>query len=149
MRQRPWKTKAEGVIDVLNDWFGSVLGIVQQAIFVIVWVVWQFTPWRFDRWPFIGLMIVLTVASYITNAMLMNRATRQAALMDAILHRIEMVLAHVDARIQRVDERSEEMDGHIDDLMEEHGMIEEEGPDEEKLSRDDHASPLPPHHRGH
>ncbi len=81
----PWTARFENWIDIVNVWFGSVVGIMEQMAFIIVWIILQFTKYRFDMWPFIGLMVVLTIFSYITNAMLMNRSIRQAVITDTIL----------------------------------------------------------------
>lgn len=80
-----WEGRLEGTIDIVNIWFGSVEGILEQIAFIVVWIATQFTKWHFDPWPFIGLMMVLTIASYLTNAMLMNKQIRQGIITDAIL----------------------------------------------------------------
>jgi len=112
--------REEGYIDGLNQWFGSVAGIKQSTAFVAIWTAWNvFGPidLRFDRWPLMGIVYVITVFSLTSNQFLMNKSIRvermnetQAAQQEAILAQQEAIFAHVVSLVESLVEKEEERD---------------------------------------
>jgi len=85
------------MVDRINAWFGSVAGIGEQTAFIAVWLLLQLTRWGWDPYPFIALGMILTILSYITNALLMNSNMRQGAVIDQMLRHVEQLTERMDA----------------------------------------------------
>ncbi|MCL8207172.1 MAG: DUF1003 domain-containing protein [Actinomycetia bacterium] len=129
----PFRTspEEEAAIDRLNVWFGSVPGIKQVGLVILVWIALQFVlpaRWRWDPYPFIFLMMVITVISLTSNQWLMNASIRANRLTDAeraailknsetTLHLAQTMLA-VLKRLEAADQAQQAL---LEDIAEEVG----------------------------
>lgn len=75
----------EELIDRLNRWFGGVPGIKQVAVAIVLYMLSQsILPerWRWDPYPFVFLVLLITIVSLTSNQWLMNAGFRASHVTD-------------------------------------------------------------------
>ena len=64
----------------LSDWIGSWSFVVWQTTFIIVWVIFNLTPFAFDPFPFIFLNLMLSLQATYTVPILMIHSNKMEQL---------------------------------------------------------------------
>ena len=140
--------REEALVDRLNLWFGGVPGIKQIAIVIVVYPLAQVLlppRWRWDPYPFVFLVLLITIVSLTSNQWLMNATFRASRLTDddraairknteASLHMMEAQLRMADAMqelLESVEERVRRIEPTVADIAEAIGATEEVEGDED------------------
>jgi uncharacterized membrane protein len=70
---------------------GTARFLAWMTVFVVVWIVWNLTPWHFDKYPFIFLTLMLSLqASYAAPLILLAQNRQEAR---------DRVIAEQDRRV--------------------------------------------------
>lgn len=117
--------REEALVDRLNSWFGGVPGIKQVLLLLGIYPAVQYLlppRYRWDPWPFVFEVLLITIVSLTSNQWLMNQGMRSSRITDndrAAIRRNTETLLHLAQTMREVLLRLEELMGDVQERVEE------------------------------